>query len=184
MCSPAALETLLRGAMRKQAGVDCVAIAVDQSSYFLQFEFDCLRAPILTQLSGAIVDGRLVAQVNGPSDPPLIDCEEQQGIDTILQGLLYPTEENPGVYGMAIWSYIGETACLQSCEDDAVSLSERIKGSLVSDIAFRNYAIRSVDVSSGEPLDCDDMTPTETLLRSAFVRQSDGGWAMRIAIEI
>jgi hypothetical protein len=182
MCTPAALETALRGAMRKQDGIDCVAIAVDASSYFINGDKECGIVPIVTRLSSAIVGGLVVVNVSAESSGDLIECDEQQGIETIMQGLLYPSDD-PAVNVLGIWQYVGESACPEDCEDDAVGLAERIKGSLVSEVGFTPYALRTVEGTAGDPLDCDDVTPTETLLRSAFVRQSDGGWALRIVVE-
>ena len=184
MCSPAALETLLRGTLRK-VGVDCVAIAVDASSFIALSNAECGIAPITTRMAGAVVDGRLVVNINAASDPPSIDCGEQQGIETIMHGLLYPSEEDVAVNVVGIWAYVGDASCPTDCEDDGVGLAERIKGSLVGDVGFVPYGLRYVDAEgTPEALDCDDMTPTETLLRSAFVRQADGLWAMRAVLEV
>ena len=183
MCTPAALETLLRGTLRK-VGVDCVAIAVDASSFIAAAIMDCNdREPITTRLSRAILDGRLVVNISAESEGTPIDCDEQQPIETILHTLLFASDPGTNINVIGIWSYVGDGACPTDCEDDGVGLAERIKGSLVGDVGFNPYGLRYVDAASGDPLDCDDVTPTETLLKSAFVRQSDGGWAMRVVLE-
>ena len=187
MCTPAALETLLRGTLRK-VGVDCVAIAVDASSFIAYAIMDCDdREPITTRLSMAILDGRLVVNISAESEGTPIDCDEQQPIETIMHGLLYPSDPGTNINVIGIWAYVGEAGCPTDCEDDAVGLAERIKGSLVADVGFEPYAIRITEPEIGvvpEPLDCDDVTPTATLLRSAFVRQADGLWAMRVVLEL
>ena len=187
MCTPAALETLLRGTLRK-VGVDCVAIAVDASSFIAYAVMDCDDAePITTRLSRAILDGRLVVNISAESEGTPIDCDEQQPIETILHTLLFPSDPGTNINVVGIWAYVGESECPTDCEDEGVGLAERIKGSLVGDVGFTPYGLRYVDVPFGstpEALDCDDMTPTETLLRSAFVRQADGLWAMRAVLEI
>ena len=185
MCTPAALETLLRGTLRK-VGVDCVAIAVDVSSFIAAGIMDCDdREPITTRLSRAILDGRLVANRSAEGEGMPIDCDEQQPIETILHGLLYPSDPGTNINVIGIWAYVGEAGCPTDCEDDGVGLAERIKGSLVADVGFTPYGLRYVDAGvTPEALDCDDVTPTETLLRSAFVRQADGLWAMRVVLEI
>lgn len=187
MCTPAALETLLRGTLRK-VGVDCVAIAVDASSFIVGDVVDCNQhEPITTRIARAIVDGRIVANVNSASDPPGIDCDDQQPIETLLHGVIYPGDHGTGVNVFGLWLFGGDGACPTDCEDDGVSLAERIKGSLVAEVGFDSYAIRITEPEIGvvpEPLDCDDVTPTETLLRSAFVRQADGLWAMRVVLEL
>lgn len=185
MCAPAALETLLRGTLRK-VGVDCVAIAVDASSFVIAWPQDCDdREPITTRLSRAILDGRLVVNASAEFEGTPVDCDMQDAIETVLHTLIYPSDTGTNVNVIGIWEYVGDGACPSDCEDDGVGLAERIKGSLVGDVGFVPYGLRYVDAEgTPEPLDCEDMTPTETLLRSAFVRQADGLWAMRAVLEV
>lgn len=181
MCTPAALETLLRGTLRK-VGVDCVAIAVDASSFTGGGDpVDCDRIPTRTRIAQAIQDGRLAIQYATEGDPLVPECNNsllEQAINTVIIPSL-----TDGVNLVDVLAIVGEDACPEDCEDDGVGLQERFMGSVREIEEDGLTRLLVVEAASGDPLDCDDVTPTGTLLSSAFVRQSDGGWAMRILIE-
>ncbi len=186
MCSPVALETALRSTLRKLEGVDCVAIAVDAISFIAGVPVECIALPIRTRLSQAIYDNRLVAQYSSDNTGIPIDCNEVQGWETLLHSVLREGDEGTGVTLMDLWApaIAGDATCPTDCEDDGVGLAERFLGSLHKAGINENYSVRVVDVADGDPIKCNDMTPTETLLKSAFVRQPDGLWAMRVILEL
>jgi hypothetical protein len=183
MCTPAALETLLRGTLRK-VGVDCVAIAVDASSFSGGGDpVDCTRIPTRTRIAEAIHEARLAIQYATDGTPLPLDpsCTGIQ-LETLLNTVLVPSD-TANVSLVDTLVIVGASDCPDTCEDDAVGLAERFAGSVRLIEEDGTTRLVAVEALSGTPLDCEDMTPTETLLRSAFVRQSDGGWAMRILIE-
>jgi hypothetical protein len=185
MCTPAALETLLRGTLRK-VGVDCVAIAVDASSFTGGGDtVDCSnKEPTLTRIAELIQNGRVNVNLATAGTPQQADTDcEGLLIEGAINELLIPSFEDPYVTIMEIFSVAGESECPEACEDDGVGLQERFMGSVRVIEEDGVLRLLVVTAASGDQLDCDDVTPTETLLRSAFVRQSDGGWAMRILLE-
>lgn len=183
MCTPAALETLLRGTLRK-VGVDCVAIAVDVTSFTGGGDpVDCDRIPTRTRIAQTVYQERIAVQYSTDGTPLPVDTNcSGLYLETLINTVLTPSD-TANVSLLDIFAVTGETDCPETCTDDGVGLAERFMGSVRIIEEDGSTRLLVVESASGDPLDCDDMTPTGTLLSSAFVRQSDGGWAMRILIE-
>ncbi|TXH47171.1 MAG: hypothetical protein E6Q97_27830 [Desulfurellales bacterium] len=183
MCSTVALETALRACFRKAEGVDCVAIAVDTSSFFSGGVIPCPPEPAATRLQRAIYDNRVLLDFATEGDGAGITCDGITSPEQWLQTLLAAGDVGTDVTKVQAWGISGTTDCPSDCDDDGVGLTERFIGSLryVEEEPFPRLAM--VDVAWSDTIDCDDTAPIETLLRSAFVRQSDGLWALRIVIE-
>ena len=183
MCTTVALETALRACFRKAEGVDCVAIAVDASSFFSGGFVPCPSEPVSTRLQRAIYQNRLLVEYASLGEVVGITCDGITPAETWLQTILNEGAEGSGITKLAIWAVVGETECPEGCADDGVGLSERFIGSLRYLENEPTPRLAMVDATWTDTLTCDDTTPIETLLRSAFVRQTDGLWALRIVQE-
>lgn len=184
MCTTVALETALRSCIRKIEGVHCVAIAVDASSFLPSGEpLDCVHESAATRLQMTVQNGKVAATYSTFGTAySAIDCNSAPSAEVLMQEIVM-TGEDQGVNLLVIHGVAGESPCPTGCADDAVPLLSRFLGSLrrlEEDQTVLRLAV--ADAISGTPLDCDDITPLETLLMAAFVRDGDL-WALRIIQE-
>lgn len=185
MCTTVALETALRSCIRKIEGVHCVAIAVDASSFFPSGEpLDCIHDSAATRLQMTVQNGKVAAifsDIGTPFTP--IDCSTNPSVEALLQEVIL-TGEDAGVTLIDMHGVGSDADCPTDCDDANVGLRTRFLGSLryLEEDTPNILRLAVVTAGGGTPLDCDDITPLETLLMAAFVR--DGNlWALRIVQE-
>ncbi len=183
MCTTTALETALRSCIR--IGDDgCAALAVNINEHFAEGSQTCNDEPISTRLTRCIKEGRLLAQL-GTDGPTVasVSCGNMPAPTELLGLFIYPSSEGRCVIAMHDIS-IADPGCAQVC-GQPLGLAQALAASAI----FNGYwdpnpCAAVIDVDGYEPLNCDNHTPLETLLRMCAAIMPDGSVAWRIQIEV